>query len=104
MLPKKSRLKIQEYLGKRGRTFRSPLFTLKAFPSSLSFPRFGAVVGKNVRKTAVGRNALRRMFLGCADEARAKIPPGDYLMIAHPSEEAPARETIYEQLISFIAS
>ncbi len=104
MLPKKSRLKIQEYLAKRGRTFRSPLFTVKAFPSSLPYPRFGAVVGKRVRNTAVGRNALRRIFLMCAEDAMAKVPPGDYLIIAHKTEESPARETIYEQLISLIAS
>ncbi len=104
MLPKKNRLKIQDYLGKRGRTLRSPLFILKIFPSSFPHPRFGAVVGKRVRNTAVGRNSLRRMLLGCAEEALKKIPPGDYLIVAHTTKEAPTRRMIYEQLISLITS
>ncbi len=100
MLPKKIRLPVGAFLGKRGRTFRSPLFTLKIFPPSLPFARFGVVIGKRVSKTAVGRNAARRKFFDVASHLPVGFPVADYLIIAQPGAEKATLKELYDQLFS----
>lgn len=101
MLPKKYRLPVELCLGKRGRTDRSPLFSLKSFPAEKPHSRFGVVVGKKVAKTAVERNRIRRLILDVAGSLREKWPVADYLIIVNPACRDTGREEIYGELIQY---
>ncbi len=82
MLKKKYKLPIQLFPGKRGKLLKSPHFTLKIFPSSLGFSRFGVTISAKTAPKAVKRNELKRLIFNWAKESGSKLPVADYWLTA----------------------
>jgi ribonuclease P protein component len=65
MLPRELRLKHPrefQAVRKRGRRFRSSLFTLSTLPNGLPHNRFGFVIGGRQMPSAVARNRAKRQM------------------------------------------
>jgi ribonuclease P protein component len=82
MLAKKFKLNIGEFIKKRP-TFvkKGPFFAVKSVSNSLSYNRFGIVVGKKVDKRATERNKIRRMFYKVIRERNLQNISGQDVMI-----------------------
>lgn len=78
MLSKRYRLPIQNFVGKRGKLFKTPYFLVKIFVSESPFSRFGVTISAKVAKKATERNKLKRMAYNFIREYYKKIPLGDY--------------------------
>ena len=84
MLPKKYRLPIQNFVGKKGRSDKSRYFLLKIFPGVHKFSRFGIIISSKVSKKAVDRNRIKRRIFNFVREIKNQLPLNDYLIIVHP--------------------
>ena len=84
MLPKKYRLPIQNFVGKKGRSDKSRYFLLKIFPGVYKFSRFGIIISRRVSKKAVDRNRIKRQIFNFLREIKNQLPIKDYLIIVHP--------------------
>ena len=84
MLPKKYRLPIQNFVGKKGRSDKSRYFLLKIFPGVYKFSRFGIIISRRVSKKAVDRNRIKRQIFNFLREIKNQLPINDYLIIVHP--------------------
>lgn len=88
MLAKRFRLPIQNFVGKRGRSVKTPYFLLKIFSNfgaKADSSRFGVVISGKVSKKAVERNRIKRVILDFFRHNREKFALADYLLIIHPS-------------------
>jgi len=91
MLPKKYRLPIQNFVGKKGRSDKSRYFLLKIFslPAEAlakagAHSRFGIIISRRVSKKAVDRNRIKRQIFNFLREIKNQLPIKDYLIIVHP--------------------
>lgn len=91
MLSKKYRLPIQSVIGKRAKIIKSRYFSIKIFPNSLLYCRFGVSISKKVSAKAVIRNKIKRqIFNGIRKEffesgKSGKFSEGnDFLIILYP--------------------
>ena len=81
MFKKKDRLRVQTTFKRIGYTRRSDYFTLKFFPHQNSKSRFGAAVGKNVARSAVKRNQMKRTILRLLRHSQKQFSHEDVLVI-----------------------
>lgn len=82
MLSKKNRLPRRTRL-KEDSEISSRLFLVKTQSNLEGVSRFGFIVSKNVSRTAVGRNKIRRIFRYCVERNKGRIKRGlDFLIIA----------------------
>lgn len=89
-------------LTRTGRTVRKPAFTVKIFPASYPYSRFGVVVGKRVGKTAVLRNSIRRRAFTAIAAQQSVWPVADYLVLTHPAAAAYTAKQWHDELIPSI--
>ncbi len=61
---------------KTGRTFLTPIFSLKSAKNGLTMTRFAVVVGLKVDKKAVGRNLAKRRIREALRPLMPRIAPG----------------------------
>lgn len=101
MLPKKNRIPIQNLSKTNFKRLSSSNLTLKIFPSTLSFPRFGVIISKKTAKTAVARNLLKRTIFNEVRVIIAKIPPADYLIIINKNLP---KENLQKELMDILKS
>ena len=80
----------------RGRTFFSPLLTIK-FLSGKSL-RFAVVVSTKVNKRAVVRNRLKRICRELIKKNSLKLSPGDYMIILKPRADKVEEKMLLENL------
>lgn len=76
-----------------------PLCTVKIFPASFPYSRFGVLITKKTAASAVRRNAVRRMIMAAIEKKRAEWPVADYLIIANPLCVAATKKQLYEECI-----
>lgn len=62
MLAKKYRLPIQNVIGEKAKVIKGQYFSIKIFPNSLPYCRFGLSVSKKVSAKAVVRNEIKRQI------------------------------------------
>lgn len=62
MLAKKYRLPIQEFTLKRAEITRGSNFSVKTFPSSRLYSRYGVIIAKKVAPLATERNRIKRLI------------------------------------------
>lgn len=101
MLPKKNRIPIQNLPKTNFKRLSSSNLTLKIFPSTLSFPRFGIIISKKTAKTAVARNLLKRTAFHVVEIFLKKIKPADYLIIINKNLP---KENLQKELIDILKS
>jgi len=83
---------------KTGRRFSSPHFRLFAWLRDVpARPRLGVAVSRKVDKRAVGRNRIKRVARECFRGEAARLPPGDYVLIAQPGSSALDAATLRAQ-------
>ena len=72
-----------------GRRLSSSQFRLFAWlrPEG-AVARLGVAVSRKVDKRAVGRNRIKRIARECFRGEAARLPPGDYVLIAQPGSSA----------------
>lgn len=103
MLPKKLKLPLQNFVGKRGRVIHAPLVTVKIFPPEMAHSRFGVVISAKVNKKAVIRNRIKRAIFNTIHGMLEQIPVADYVIIVAPAtgklDRGELQETIYKLLI-----
>lgn len=78
MLAKRYRLPIQDLKQAWSRSYRGSFFTIKTFPSSKGFSRFGVIVPV---KGGVARNKIKRRIFNAAGLVLKQWPVADYLII-----------------------
>ncbi len=102
MLAKKYRFPIQSTQGMRGHTFPFPGFSVKVFPTSLPYARFGVILKKGIVKKASDRTRLRRIFFNAlrSIDAPKIVSRRDMLFIAN----AAAPDIVPEDLAGSIAA
>src|SRR3989338_9148980 len=99
MLPKKYRLPIQNFVGKKGGSEKSRYFLLKIFPGVHKFSRFGIIISSKVSKKAVDRNRIKRRIFNFVREIKNQLPLNDYLIIVHPeASKLNKKELVKEKL------
>ncbi|MEK6952675.1 MAG: ribonuclease P protein component [Nanoarchaeota archaeon] len=101
MLPKKSRLPIQELLDKRGKTHRGDFFTIKVFFNNFSYSRFGIIISKKIVNSAVQRNKIKRMLFSALELIVDKWQKADYLVVLNNWKELNQKQ-VNDQFISYI--
>ncbi len=91
MLAKKYRLPIQNVINKKAKIIRGQYYSIKIFPNSLPYCRFGLSVSKKVSAKAVIRNQIKRqIFNGIRKELFESGNPteslggNDFLIILYP--------------------
>lgn len=85
MLPKKYRLPIQSVVGKKSHfTKKSDIFLIKFFDSTLSYRRFGVIVGKQVAAKATERNRIKRIIFQVVRAHTTTTPVMDVLILTNP--------------------
>ena len=90
-------------LGKKGKSYKNPFFTIKVFSPDKPYSRFGVIVSKKVGKTAVVRNNIKRTIFNALEEVKNKWPLADYLIITNPKiVELDKDKKINDQFISHI--
>lgn len=99
MIAKKYRLPVQDVFKRRGRTIRSPLFTLNMFPAAHPWSQFGVALGRGTAKGAVIRNRTKRAVFNCISRERTRLPLADYLIIPSPAASHATREELARELI-----
>jgi len=98
MLPKKLKLPIQEFLGKKGRIVKSAYFSVKIFAPAAKVSRFGVTVSLKVSKKASERNRLRRLVYSLTGEYYNRIPAGDYWITILPPAATADKKTLEADL------
>lgn len=72
------------YVFQKGKTIRTPVFSLVFMHNSRGYRRFAVVVSKKVLKTAVGRNRIRRRVYEALRLEFADFPePMDYIFVVY---------------------
>lgn len=94
MLAKKYKLNIEQFIQKRPIFVKKgPFFSVKIGANSLSYSRFGVVVGKKVDKRATERNKIKRMFY---QEIRTRklqhISGQDVMILVYPEVKQFSKE------------
>jgi ribonuclease P protein component len=93
MLPKKNKLPIQLFPGKRGKLLKSPYFTLKIFSPEKKFSRFGVTISSKTAPKASDRNRLKRAAFNIFKGLINNLPVADYwLTILSPANGLPKDE------------
>ena len=96
MLAKKYRLPIQEFIGRNGKTIKTPFFLFTIFSSQFSYSRFGIIISKKVATQATQRNKLRRtIFSACNPKENSGK---DFLIIVSPKIKELEKEEIIKNL------
>jgi len=89
MLAKSSRLakaKDFEKIFKRGKSFYTKIFSIKALANESGINRYGIVISTKVSKKAVIRNKLKRRFQAALKEYDSQLKSGhDLVIIASPA-------------------
>lgn len=102
MIAKKYKLPIQLFPGKRGKLVKSANFTLKIFPTTLSFSRFGVTISVKTAPRAAKRNEIkRRLFNFFKDRGRA-LPVADYWFTVFPPAVNLSKEKFFSELASIL--
>ena len=96
MLAKKYRLPIQEFIGKNGRTVKTPFFLLKIFLSRFSYSRFGIIISKKVLLKSTARNKLKRLFFNACNPK--ENPNKDFLIIVNPKIKELSKDIIIKEI------
>lgn len=65
-------------------------------------PRLGVAVSRKVDKRAVGRNRIKRMARECFRLERARLPAGDYVLIAQPGAKSLDNTALREQFLQLL--
>lgn len=65
-----------DYVHKKGRQIRGPMFNLKYVQSSLKVSRFGVVVGRKSEKLATKRNTVKRKVREIIRNLIDSVKPG----------------------------
>jgi len=105
MLSKKYRLPIQSTAARKSlRTFTTKYFIIKVFSSNSPFPRFGAVVSKQVDKRATARNKVRRILLDSMRLSRSTLPSLDFLCITLKPVRDASKDTIDAEIKKALSS
>lgn len=84
MLSKKYKLPIQLFPGKRGKLFKSAYFTLKTFPASKPFSRFGVTISAKTAPKAAKRNEMKRRLFNFFKDNPRIAPIADYWFTVLP--------------------
>lgn len=106
VFPPGARLRVSaefQAVFKGGRRLNSPQLRLFAHVrAEATEPRLGVAVSKKVDKRAVGRNRIKRVARECFRHQRARLPPGDYVLIAQPGAKTLANEALREQFLQLL--
>jgi ribonuclease P protein component len=98
MLPKKQRLPIQLFVGKKGKLAKSPFFLIKIYSASEKFSRFGVTISAKVAKKATARNRMKRLAYNFLRDYYKEIPLGDYWITVLPSAAQLDKENFKKKL------
>ncbi len=97
MLAKKYKLPIQLFPGKRGKLVKSAYFTLKVFPTTLNFSRFGVTISAKVAPKSSKRNQMRRAAFNFLKNTGRTLPIADYWITAlSPAAGLPKEDFVRE--------
>jgi ribonuclease P protein component len=102
MLPKKNRLTTKEWdvVFKSGRRIKSPSFTFVVMKPTPTAPnRVGVSVSKKVGKTAVVRNATKRIYMAYLDDFGRKEGHTTLGVIVHT---LPNQETLQQEIEAYV--
>lgn len=103
MLPKKNRLTTKEWdlVFKSGRRIKSPSFTFVVVkPTLTALNQVGVSVSKKVGKTAVIRNATKRLYMAYLDDFGRKEGHTALGVIVHT---LPDKETLQREIEAYVA-
>ena len=84
MLSKRERLPVGRYFRGRGIFRRSTHCTLKIFPASGFYSRFGIAVSVSALPGSAARNRLKRFFFRFASRIKGDVELGDFLLSIAP--------------------
>lgn len=88
MISAKNRLKKDkdfDLVFKGGKSYYSSIFSLKVKENSLTFNRFGVLIGLKVSKKATERNLIKRRIKNTLSSYKGSISPGhDIVFVVFP--------------------
>jgi len=82
MIPKKNRISKDffEKISKKGKSFHSPIFSVKILENNEKISRFSTVVSKKVSKIAPKRNLIKRRVNSVLNNNKNTIKPGFFVV------------------------
>lgn len=87
------------------RSYKTPFFVVKVFPSDTQNPRFGFIVSKSTAKNAVTRNRVKRQVRAGIEELLPRINQGyDILFIVHKGSLSARSSEIRAQIKKVLSS
>ena len=93
-----------KYTYQKGKTIRTPKFSLVFAPNQHGKQRFAVVISKKVIKSAVGRNRVRRRVYEAIRLNLAEIPESyDYIFIVFSKDLKTMEFTELEKLVLKLA-
>ncbi|MBP6596655.1 MAG: ribonuclease P protein component [Arenimonas sp.] len=88
---------------KGARRLSSPHLRLHAHVrAEATEPRLGVAVSKKVDKRAVGRNRIKRIARDCFRHQRARLPAGEYVLIAQPGAKLLSNDELRAQFLQLL--
>jgi len=105
MLAKKYKLPIQEMVGKKAKSVKTKYLSVKIFPNTLPYCRFGVLVSKKIAARAADRNRIKRQVFNAirkrffsGKEITGLHKNNDFLVIPFPEFSKLAKKEAEEDI------